>query len=131
MKILRNKGKGFTWIGLLVVIGVTAIMVALSLPAINNARKKAQATRVGNATIAETRARVETEFPIEKILTISAAEYCKNQGKELQDYKLVGVQSMWSFYSFQESIPAGTEVVVGFTHSERSYAGTALILKDR
>ena len=33
----------------------------------------------------------EKTFPLEKILTASAAEYCASEGKNLSDYKLKGV----------------------------------------
>lgn len=114
---MKNK-KGFSWIELLVVIAIVGIFAGFLLPAISNARKQAQEKKLG--------IKVEIEFPTEKILTISAADYCESAGRKLSDYKIVGVWSEWH-NGFQKAIPTGTEVVVGFIHSERGYAGTALI----
>ena len=129
MKILR-KGEGFTLGELLVVIGVITMMVVLLLPAINSARKNVRRAERGAKT-ATAAVKYETEFSGEKVLTISAAEYCESADRKLSDYRMVGVQSTWSFYNFQEHIPAGTEVIVSFMHSREDYAGTALIPKER
>lgn len=71
---------------------------------------------------------VKIEFPAEKILTISAADYCGSVGRKLSDYKMVGVQGSY-FSHFQEAIPAGTEVIVGFIEA-RGFSGTALVPLD-
>ncbi|MBI2124344.1 prepilin-type N-terminal cleavage/methylation domain-containing protein [Candidatus Pacearchaeota archaeon] len=119
MKLLRRKGKGFAWIELLVVIAIISILIALAIPLLPGARKARQQAKAA-------------EFSKEMILTISAAEYCENVGRKLSDYKMIGVWSDSSWYGdFQKAIPAGTEVIVGFAQSEKGYAGTALIPKDR
>ena len=124
MKILRRKGKGFTLIELLVVIAIIGIIAAVLLPVIGARQAAHKANTPGAA------AKVETEFSQEKILTISAAEYCEIVGRKLSDYKAVGV--VCGLYPpFQKHIPVGTEVVVSFMQTERGYAGTALIPKDR
>lgn len=90
-------------------------------------------------------AKVEQEkpqpFPLEKILTVSARDYCESVGNNLGDYKLVGIHihSGNSKYMaqdvFRERIPTGTEVIVsyqiayvGFNFSV-DVSGTALIPK--
>ncbi len=76
-------------------------------------------------------------FPKEKILTISAENYCKYVGKNLSDYNLVGVHSHDFFVDMNEDkflppqdirwrIPSGTEVVVNYYAGD----GTALIPKQ-
>jgi len=78
----------------------------------------------------------ETNFQEEKILTISAGNYCESVGKKLSDYRLVGVGAMNGKFRFK--IPAGTEVIVdyrvtidgdAFFGTSGYEAGTALILK--
>ncbi|MBI2047162.1 type II secretion system protein [Candidatus Pacearchaeota archaeon] len=121
---MKTKKMGFTLTELLVVIAILGIIAGLAIPAIKSARKRAQAAQKENTTAAETK--IETEFPKEKILTISAAEYCESVGRKLSEYKVVGVFS-WGYDSFQRDIPSGTEVVASFTYSGGYYAGTALI----
>ena len=50
-------------------------------------------------------------FPREKILTISAIEYCESVGKQLTDYELVGVHAI---ALTNEAVPIGTEVIAGY-----------------
>lgn len=95
-------------------------------------------------------------FPLEKILTISAGDYCESVGKSIRDYQVVGVhivgfeQALWSKSGnsltgfkvqkgFLESIPNNAEVIIGYFHSLGgantgaiyAYAcGTALIPKE-
>ena len=65
----------------------------------------------------------QINFPIEKILTISADEYCRNVGKELKDYRLIGIQGR----DIQKVIPSGTEVVVGY---DFDYAGPSSVTRQ-
>jgi hypothetical protein len=61
-----------------------------------------------------------TTFPLEKILTISATEYCEMSGKNLSRYKAVGVHddsmSYWGDPTehFSGFVPAEAEVVVNY-----------------
>ena len=121
---MKNK-RGLTWIEMLVIIAIISILTALAIPLLPGARKAAH-----KANTPGTAAKVETDFPTERILTIFAAEYCESVGRKISDYRMVGVCS-WSYNYFQKAIPVGTEAVVGFTHSSERYAGTALIPKDR
>ena len=80
-------------------------------------------------------------LPLEKILTISARDYCDGVGRKLSDYKFEGVY-ITSFSEKEgeeptsyEGMPEGTEVVVAFMpidiyETDRGY-GTALIPKRR
>ncbi len=88
--------------------------------------------------------------PLEKILTVSARDYCDSINKPLSDYELRGVivvlcvekggvidDSSFNKY-FIEKIPKGTEIVVSFNYSTRSYSdgffyagGTALVPKRK
>ena len=75
-------------------------------------------------------AEAKTNFPLEKILTISIADYCLNTGKDPTSYDLVGVQAngTWSRNSnsdnfsiakvFARKVPDKTEVVVGYNASD-------------
>lgn len=59
-------------------------------------------------------------FPLERILTISASDYCASVGRNLTDYTLRGViyegknQDKWLIDNFRSCIPSETEVIVGF-----------------
>jgi len=78
-------------------------------------------------------------FPIEKILTVTAGDYVKSVGKELKDYKLVGV----NYYSdaaypkvnveFSSEVPKNAEAVTDYKFFMAGYtlvSGTALIPKE-
>ena len=72
-------------------------------------------------------------FALEKILTISARDYCEMYGKKLDQYIAVG---LWSYSytrmnGFQGVIPEGAEVVIDFVTGRYSLHGTALIPKDK
>ncbi|MBI2451828.1 hypothetical protein HYV50_01980 [Candidatus Pacearchaeota archaeon] len=62
-------------------------------------------------------------FPLEKILTISAREYCEMQGKDLSDYEPVGVhyyegrsgEANQGLINFAKTVPKGTEVIVSYS----------------
>lgn len=85
------------------------------------------------------------EFPLEKILTISAREYCEMHGKKLRDFKAVGVHyrgyapEHMEAESINDIVPRGTEVVVNYSASISRQGcnfayfehGTALIPKKR
>ena len=88
----------------------------------------------------------DNNFPLEKILNVSATEYCASVGKELKDYELRGVHlesGKSDFFTkiFAEIVPRGAEVVVNYAMSVstsqslfRGYTsfqgtGTALIPK--
>ena len=88
-------------------------------------------------------------YPLEKILTVSASEYCESVGKKMSDYKLVGVHAFadahhMTFPAFAKNIPTEAEVVVNYRlvirttrvafifESVYKYpSGTALIPKDK
>jgi hypothetical protein len=90
-------------------------------------------------------------FPLEKILTMSARDYCEMMGKRLTDYVPQGVHTCNTFREhalqniynmFAERVPESAEVVVDYMFSSSiskaaegssvdSYAsGTALIPRD-
>jgi len=58
------------------------------------------------------------KFPLEKILTISARDYCEMNGKYLVDYTAKGIHVNEHDYkvmeSFLKQIPADAEVVVEY-----------------
>ncbi len=63
-------------------------------------------------------------FPLEKILNVTATEYCSNAGKELKDYELRGVHvdddlpcRARLISRFQEKVPFDAEVVVSFSYA--------------
>ena len=66
-------------------------------------------------------------FPNEKILTISAKEYCESVGKNLSDYELIGVHKTMSY----DNIPKGTEIIVGYIPGNYQVVGTALVPKKK
>ena len=80
-------------------------------------------------------------FPLKKILTVSARDYCDSINKPISDYELRGVivlDNTTHYFPFSrlflEKIPEGTEVVVSFNYSSDGivYAGgTALIPKRK
>jgi hypothetical protein len=62
-------------------------------------------------------------FPLEKILTVSARDYCEAMGKRLADYELVGVHARNGFTNhilsmldevFAQAVPLSAEVVVEY-----------------
>jgi hypothetical protein len=66
----------------------------------------------------------ENIFPLEKILTGTATEYCASVGRELSQYELVGVHvdddlefGAPVIKRFQEKVPVDSEVVVGFRYT--------------
>jgi hypothetical protein len=80
---------------------------------------------------------------LDKILTMSAKDYCEMQRKRLSDYKARGVHCYGGINSFKNSVPNETEVIVDYKFSITSavekgrsienfeYAsGTALIPKN-
>ncbi len=81
------------------------------------------------------------EFPLEKILTMSAGDYCGlNNGRKLSDYTARGVHLSGNYghnaeRCFKEKIPTGTEVVVDYIAAVGdkwvAMSGTALIPKQR
>ncbi len=76
------------------------------------------------------------KFTREKVLTISAKEYCENKGTNLADYELIGVSDRdlkgYSFAGlFIKSVPSGTEVIVDYRIGGTYEAGTALIPKKK
>jgi len=78
------------------------------------------------------------EIPLEKILTVSASEYCASIGKRVDEYVLVGTHG-YSDHRFNLNLnpPAGTEAIVGtfFEYSGNikwvMVYGTALIPKKQ
>jgi hypothetical protein len=66
-------------------------------------------------------------FPLEKILTVSAREYCESMGKKLKDYDMEGIHTRNSFGeedgltnlydAFAGKVPQSAEIVVGYTVS--------------
>ena len=80
------------------------------------------------------------DFPPEKMLTISADEYCRMYNKKLEDFIAVGVEGKYINYCHDEYgrkksriVPEETEVVVGysFQHSPYCEKGTALIPRQK
>jgi len=58
-------------------------------------------------------------FPLEKILNVTAREYCASVGKKLSDYDLVGVHARASTKEdlvevFQNLVPNHAEIVVKY-----------------
>ena len=73
-------------------------------------------------------------FPQEKILTISAKEYCESLGKNLSDYEVIGIRGDSSRIVAKlhyDDVPKETEVVVGYTLGNSQVAGTALVLRKK
>ena len=92
----------------------------------------------------------EPAFPLEKILNVTATEYCASVGKKLSDYELKGVHfgsghhytniPEWYVKDFANLVPKNAEVVVNYRifHSNRALnpakvtaEGTALIPKKK
>jgi len=73
------------------------------------------------------------DFPLEKILSCSASDYVASVGKELKDYKLIGIHGYPnfgdapSFKVFQKAIPKDAEIVVDYVAGEDYFAGVALV----
>ena len=91
-------------------------------------------------TVYRTAATVEPEkprlFPLEKILTVSARDYCESVERRLSDYRLVGVHAEEDYLSeFQKKVPRETEVVVEYVYASKGncgrISGTALIPKPK
>lgn len=88
-------------------------------------------------TGAEVKEEKPQSFPLEKILRISAGEYCKRVGKQVSDYEIHGIQvggnSQYDLGLFVGLVPKNAEVVVAYqTVKENrgvSLKGTALIPK--
>ncbi|MEK6900217.1 MAG: hypothetical protein AABX05_03775 [Nanoarchaeota archaeon] len=81
-------------------------------------------------------------FPLERILTVSARDYCESAGKKLSDYEMIGVHGTafldcgkYSQLDFTNKIPRDTEVIVDYkflpvgSNHTLSVSGTALIPK--
>ncbi len=84
------------------------------------------------------------------VLTITATEYCLMEGRDLREYRAMGVQGECGFLQRPEMdilrhLPEGTEVVVGYRsnilnqepttpggppQSRHHYYGTALIHRE-
>lgn len=57
---------------------------------------------------------------LDKILTISARDYCDMHGKSLTDYEAVGVHVKQPYdliNRFVKAVPDEAEVIIGFNHS--------------
>jgi hypothetical protein len=70
------------------------------------------------------------KFPLQKILTVGATEYCQSKGKNLADFNLVGVNGC-STSDLIHNLPNNTEVVVGYTGDMDTYFATALVPKEK
>lgn len=63
---------------------------------------------------------LEQKFPKEKILSVSASDYCKSKGKKLSSYEMIGVHGSDSglgsnfLERFIEKVPSRAEVVVNY-----------------
>lgn len=87
----------------------------------------------------------EKDFPLEKILTVSARDYVESRPNYMYDYEFVGVHSnsREGIIDFAQQVPNNAEVVVdyrafitGITGFESGFSlyimsGTALIPKDK
>jgi hypothetical protein len=76
----------------------------------------------------------ETNFPVERVLTVSARDYVESEGKRLEDYDMVGASGGSATY-WNEcvwNVPKGTEVVVD-CKPKNDYVeiGTALIPRHK
>lgn len=82
------------------------------------------------------------KIPLEKILTISASEYCKAAGKRLKGYSAFGVvhDSPFGYFKIKGEekkaifveAPEGTEAIVNYKMLYNNYCmGTALIPKKK
>ena len=77
----------------------------------------------------------ENKFPLERILNVTATEYCSNAGKELRNYELRGVHvdddlpyGDRLISRFQEKVPPDAEVVVSFSYAlSGGMAGGAML----
>tara|TARA_Y100000310_G_scaffold255151_1_gene262415 strand:+ start:312 stop:596 length:285 start_codon:yes stop_codon:yes gene_type:complete len=91
----------------------------------------------------------EQPFPLERILNVSATEYCASNGTDLKDYTMMGIHVESQFEEgdiiseFEVCVPRDAEVVVNYrTNSSTSASfwryfvfreahGTALIPKRK
>lgn len=82
------------------------------------------------------------KISLEKILTISASDYCKAAGKKLKGYSAVGVvhDSPFGYFKIKGEekkeifveAPEGTEIIVKYQMLYNNYCiGTALIPKKK
>ncbi len=78
----------------------------------------------------------EKDFPLEKILTVSARDYVESRQNYLSNYIMVGVYSSEDINDFARRVPGDAEIVVDYREFPRAaYAtivamsGTALIPK--
>lgn len=82
------------------------------------------------------------KISLEKILTLTASEYCKIVGKKLGDYSAIGVMhdSPFGYYKIKDEekkeilveAPERTEVIVNYQMLYNGYCiGTALISKQK
>lgn len=116
----------------LVAIGLSVGAVSLEIYRdLNNARSSVSSAHSPQPA----RQSEERDFPLEKILTVSAEEYCQSVGCKLSDYHLQGI----SGYELEKLVPPEAEVVVGLDveyspglvgRSLKYAAGTALIHKS-
>lgn len=77
----------------------------------------------------------QTNFPIEKVLTVSARDYVESKGKKLQDYDMIAASGVSVPSCTSErvwKVPKGSEAVVD-CKPKNDYVeiGTALIPKDK
>ncbi len=68
-------------------------------------------------------------LPLEKVLTISAGEYCESTGKNLFDYSFIGCQLEKGNNKKFYGMPERTEVIVEYSDCFK-FIGTALVPKD-
>jgi len=81
------------------------------------------------STERERHIKYEENFPEDKFLTVSAEDYCKSEGKELSDYKLVGIHG---HIDFGIRVPKETEVVVEYRGiGDSGLCATALIPRNQ
>jgi hypothetical protein len=70
------------------------------------------------------------KFPLQKVLTVSAEEYCQSVEKKVIDFNLVGVNGS-SMRNLIFDLPENTEVVVGYMGNMDTYFATALVPKGK
>ncbi len=70
-------------------------------------------------------------FPLEKILTANARDYCESVGKALSEYEMRGITNVY-IDNFRRMVPREAKVVVDYRQTGRDYvSGTALIPKQK